>query len=293
MSNVTQPGRDTVHPRATAPLVTALVPTYNGAAFIGRTLDSLAAQTWPNLEILIGDDCSTDETLEVVTAFAADRDDTRVIGREANLGWLRNTNDLMSRASGEFLFFAFHDDVVAPTYVERLARALLDRTDAVLAFSDMTVVERDGTERTHVFDRLATVTSTVGRGLVMARRPENWWVPNRGLFRSSAYQRVGGIHPNASGEYSADWTWLLHLALLGPFVRVPGVLCRKFYLKDSLSKRWPHVAAQRADLLKAGLDEVRRSSIGPLQKLAVMGVLVPTSVGTRARAVAKRIVKRS
>ena len=78
MSNVTQPGRDTVHPRATAPLVTALVPTYNGAAFIGRTLDSLAAQTWPNLEILIGDDCSTDETLEVVTAFAADRGSPRL-----------------------------------------------------------------------------------------------------------------------------------------------------------------------------------------------------------------------
>ena len=52
------------------PRVTALVPTYNGAEFIMRTLDSLAAQTWSNLEILIGDDRSTDDTLEVVRRFA-------------------------------------------------------------------------------------------------------------------------------------------------------------------------------------------------------------------------------
>ena len=54
------------------PRVTALVPTYNGAEFIRRTLDSLAAQTWTNLEILIGDDCSTDDTLEIVRRFAND-----------------------------------------------------------------------------------------------------------------------------------------------------------------------------------------------------------------------------
>ena len=56
--------------RNQSPLVTALVPTYNGAAFITRTLDSLAAQTWPHIEILIGDDRSTDDTLEVVRRFA-------------------------------------------------------------------------------------------------------------------------------------------------------------------------------------------------------------------------------
>ena len=73
------------------PLVTALVPTYNGAAFIMRTLESLAAQTWPRLEILIGDDCSTDDTLEVVRRFAADHPSTRILQRDANLGWLRTS----------------------------------------------------------------------------------------------------------------------------------------------------------------------------------------------------------
>ncbi len=273
------------------PLVTAIVPTYNGAAFIGRTLDSLAAQTWPNLEILVGDDASTDETLAVVRRFAEGRRDVRVITRDANLGWLRNTNDLMARARGEFLFFAFHDDVVEPGYVAELMRALLGRPDAVLAFSDMTVAEVDGTEQVAVFDGLSGRRSAVARGLAMAARPENWWVPNRGVFRASAYRRVGGIHPNASGEFSADWTWLLHLALLGDFVRVPQVLCRKYYTKASLSKTWPHVAAQRADLLRAGVREVVGASVGFPTKVIVLARLAPRWALTRARAVAKRVVK--
>lgn len=275
------------------PLVTALVPTYNGAAFIERTLESLAAQTWPNLEILIGDDCSTDTTLEIVMAFAAGRHDTRVVSRPANLGWLGNTNDLMSRAAGEFMFFAFHDDVIASTYVARLAGALLERQDAVLAFSDMTLTEVDGAERDLAFDDLSATTSVTGRGLMMARRPANWWVPNRGVFRASAYRKVGGIHPNASGEFSADWTWLLHLALLGSFVHVPETLCHKFLTRGSLSKTWPHVAKQRADLLRAGLNEVGHSSIGFFPKMVVQGMLLLRYIPARGMAVARRIFKGS
>jgi len=239
------------------PLVTALVPTYNGAAFISRTLDSLARQTWPRLEILVGDDRSTDDTLAIVREFAARHPHTRVLERTENLGWLRNSNDLMAHARGELMVFAFHDDVVAPTYVERLVEALHDRPTEVLSFSDMEVHEVDGRKARHGFDRLEGRATALQRGLVMIRRPDNWWVPNRGLFRASAYRRVGGIHPNEQGEYSADWTWLLHLALLGEFVRVPELLSEKHCKRGTLSKQWPHDPVQLADLRQAGVAEIR------------------------------------
>ena len=274
---------------AATPTVTALVPTYNGAAFVARTLDSLAQQTWPALDILIGDDASTDETAAIVDAFASTRDHVRVFHQPSNVGWLRNSNDLMSRAQGEFCFFAFHDDVLAPTYVERLIEAL--SSDAVLSFSDMTVNELDGTTSTHIFDDLTGLSSPAQRGLVMARRPANWWVPNRGLFRTSAYRSTGGIHENASGEFSADWTWLLHLALLGAFVRVPETLCHKHYTKQSLSKTWPHVARQRVNLIVAGLHEVRRSSAGVWTKVVVGSYLIGRLVPVWARAMAKRSIR--
>ncbi|WP_448809262.1 glycosyltransferase family 2 protein [Agromyces bauzanensis] len=274
------------------PLVTALVPTYNGAAFIMRTLESLAVQTWPNLEILVGDDRSTDDTLEVVRRFADGHPNTRIVERDANLGWLRNSNDLMTRAEGELLFFAFHDDVVAPAYVEKLVGALRGNERAVLAFSDMDVHEVDGPARLHVFDELEGLGSAVQRGRVMVRRPGNWWVPNRGLFRASAFRAVGGIHPNEQGEYSADWTWLLGLSLIGEFVRVPEVLCTKYYTKGSLSKRWPHDETQLLALRKSGIAEIDRSSLDPVRKALLKGHLWRRIHGRRLPGGVKRVFRR-
>ena len=278
--------------RDTTPLVTALVPTYNGARFIQRTLDSLAAQTWPNLEILIGDDRSTDDTLDIVRRFAAGHPNVRIVERESNLGWLRNSNDLMARARGELMFFAFHDDVVGPTYVERLAGALRANERAVLGFSDMNVHEVDGPGRLHVFDELEGLRSSMERGRVMVRRPGNWWVPNRGLFRASAYRAVGGIHPNEQGEYSADWTWLLGLSLIGEFVRVPELLCEKYYTTGSLSKRWPHDETQLLALRRSGIAEIRRSSLGPVAKARLTGHLRRRVYGRRLPGWAKRMLRR-
>jgi GT2 family glycosyltransferase len=274
------------------PLVTALVPTYNGAAFITRTLDSLAAQTWPHIEILIGDDRSTDDTLDVVRRFADSHPNTRILERDTNLGWLRNSNDLMSRAGGELMFFAFHDDVVAPTYVEELVGALRTNARAVLAFSDMHVHELDGSVTLHVFDELEALQTNLQRGRVMVRRPGNWWVPNRGLFRSSAFTDVGGIHPNEKGEYSADWTWLLGLSLIGEFVRVPEVLCTKYYTEGSLSKRWPHDSAQLLALRRSGIAEIRRSALDPVRKVLLMEYLWRRIYGRRLPGGVKRAFRR-
>jgi glycosyltransferase involved in cell wall biosynthesis len=283
--------------QADVPLVSALVPTYNAAAFVEATLESLAKQTWPRLEILIGDDASTDGTMALLESFAAAHHNVRLLRRTENLGWLRNSNDLMEQAAGEFLFFAFHDDTVAPTYVEELATVLVERPEVLLAYSDMTVSEVGGPGEQQVFDDLTTTRTALQRGIVMAGRRKNWWVPNRGLFRASAYRAVGGLRPNDAGEYSADWTWLLALALRGPFARVPKVLCDKHYTPNSLSKTWRHDATQQAALRRAGREEVRRSPLSRPAKLVLSAHLsgwrrwVPAPLRHLVRASAQRLVR--
>jgi glycosyltransferase involved in cell wall biosynthesis len=272
------------------PKVTALVPCYNSAAFISRTLDCLAAQTWPNLEILIGDDCSSDATLEVVRDFAKGRENVRLLARDTNLGWLRNSNDLMAHATGELMFFAFHDDLIAPSYVAKLVDALRDRPAAIMAFSDLELVEVDGSRSVCIYDEMTGLDSSLARGFVMAKFQGGWWVPNRGLFRATAFERIGGIKPNDSGEYCADWTWLLHMSLLGEFVRVPEVLCQKFFMKGSLSKTWPHDSKQRAALRRAGIREIRGSSLGLLQKAFLMACVKHSSPFPRR---VNRLLKRA
>lgn len=261
------------------PKVTALVPCYNASAFLSRTLDSLASQTWPNMEILIGDDASTDDTLAIVSAFAEARSDVRVIAREHNLGWLRNSNDLMAKATGELMFFAFHDDVVAPTYVEKLVEALRGNPRAVLAHSDLELYQVDGRRMVRRFTELSGVSGRFARGYVMAGRRLGWWIPNRGLFRSWAFERIGGIKPSDAGEYGADWPWLLHMALLGEFVRVPEVLCQKYYKETSLSRSWSHGTARSRALHRAGIEEIRRSGLGLAHKAILMAYLARTELG--------------
>lgn len=255
----------TWHPR-----VTALLPTYNGAAFIQRTLDGLAAQTWDNLDILIGDDCSTDTTPAIIAAFAATHPNVRILTRTANLGWLRNSNDLMARAEGELLFFAFHDDVVDLNYVSLLVEALRERPEAIVAYTDMEVIEPDGRSRVERFRALTNRHTPLRRGIRMLDLPTHWWVPQRGLFRRAAFARIGGIKPNAAGEFSADWNWLLHMALLGDFVRVEAVACHKYYKTTSLSRSWTRTAFEKRALRVAGQREIWGSSLPLHQRLALL-----------------------
>jgi hypothetical protein len=164
------------------------------------------------------------------------------------------------------MFFAFHDDAVEPTYVEKLVDVLRANPDAVLAYTDVELFQPDGQAETIVFDALSNCRDSLARGLVMGGQVRNWWIPNRGLFRSWAFKRVGGIKPNAQGEFSADWTWLLHLSLFGDFVRVPETLCRKYYQKTSLSRNWAYGRAQRRALRRAGVREVWNSDLDPLRR---------------------------
>jgi glycosyltransferase involved in cell wall biosynthesis len=274
------------------PRVTALLPCFNAAGFISRTLDSLAAQTWPNLEILIGDDCSSDDTCDIVSEFAKGRDNVRLVPRDQNIGWLRNSNDLMSRAGGELMFFAFHDDIVARDYVEKLVEALRSNPQAVLSFSDVEVFQPDGSSVVLSFEGLSGPSSRLARGLGMARRPRNWWVPNRGLFRAWAFHRIGRIRPNDEGEFSADWTWLLHMSLLGEFVRVPEVLCYKHLKNGSLSRQWSHDSIQMRALRRAGIREIQESELGAIEKLILVSLITVRGAVDLLPPRAKTIVRR-
>jgi hypothetical protein len=118
---------------------------------------------------------------------------------------------------------------------------------------------------------------------VMARLPAIWWTPNRGVFRASAAAEIGGLRRSRVGEFSADWPWLLHMSLLGEFVRIPEALCTKIFQPDSLSKAW---RSSRRDWIAVALSAagaMRQAKIPRREKLVLLGV--PTAF------VARRVVR--
>lgn len=248
------------------PLVTAVLPCWNSAAFIRETLACLDAQTYGAIEILIGDDASSDETPAILREWAASRPNARLILRETNLGWVGNCNDLMAQARGAFMFFAFHDDGIDPDYVETLVSALQGEPEAFLAFGYMRWIEADGTAKLLTGRGTGSASRAFDRAKAMITGSWEWHVPNHGLFRASAFPRIGGMKRNAAGEFSADFPWLLHMMLLGRFVLVPRPICSKRMRGGNLSRSWTRDKAAHVARDRAAMREIMASQLPLWQK---------------------------
>lgn len=124
-------------------LVSIIVPAWKAAAFIDRTIESVVAQTYPHWEMLIADDCSPDNTREVVEQWV--RKDARVqlIALAKNGGPAAARNAAIERARGRWIAFLDSDDMWLPTKLERsLAHA--GAHSAALVFTGFRRVTQDG-----------------------------------------------------------------------------------------------------------------------------------------------------
>lgn len=260
------------------PRVVACMPAWNAAAFVEPVLASLAAQTYPNLAILISVDCSSDDTAAICERFAAGRTDVTVLRQPERLGWIANSNALLAAAEGDYVFFAQHDDPLAPTYVERLVAALEAAPGAVLAYSDL----ETSTGETFVYDQLDGVDDRFERARRVLHAGGAWWLPYRGLMRASTVRRLGGLRRHLAGEYSADWPWLLRLVLAGGAVRVPERLVCKRIHRGSLSSLWRKGGWNGCAVILACLGVVRRAGFPLARELYLYCGFLAFSAGLPA-----------
>ena len=121
-------------------MISIVVPAYNAAGVIGRCIDTVLRQTYPDFELLIIDDGSTDETAEIAAAKAAQ--DARIhLIRQENAGVSSARNTGIAAASGELLCFIDCDDTVSANYLETL---LALYSPGVLPVIDVVRSDRDG-----------------------------------------------------------------------------------------------------------------------------------------------------
>lgn len=121
------------------PTFSVVLPTYNAAEFVEGTLDSIRDQEFEDYELIVADDGSRDETVDVVRDHALGVD---VLIEGENLGIAQNTNRAAAEASGDYLALLDHDDRWKP---EKLAAhaATHERSGAALVYSDNTVRDRE------------------------------------------------------------------------------------------------------------------------------------------------------
>lgn len=100
-------------------LVSVIMPTYNCAKFISETLDSIQAQTYENWEVVIVDDCSKDNTKEIVDAYIARDPRIKYFCLDVNSGAAVARTKAMELAEGEYMAFCDSDDLWMPDKLER------------------------------------------------------------------------------------------------------------------------------------------------------------------------------
>ncbi len=125
--------------------VSILIPTYNRERIISETIDSALSQTYSNIEVIIVDNASTDDTWNVIQAYAKQDDRVKAFRNESNVGPVRNWLRCVNEASGEYGKILWSDDLIAPTFLEKTVPFLTDRGDIGFVFTG-TEIFVDGTQ---------------------------------------------------------------------------------------------------------------------------------------------------
>ncbi|MFJ8858213.1 glycosyltransferase family 2 protein [Streptomyces sp. NPDC102451] len=224
------------------PKLSVVVPFHNVGAYAGTTLGSLARNAGPDIEFLLVDDCSTDDTPAVVDRWADRLPQAEVIRHEKNVGIAAARNSGIDAARGDFITFLDGDDWYAPGHLGRLLHAATEldcdfaRTDHVQATGTSRVVRRAPARlRDTVLDPREGIAAPEWE--TMVDYPFVWaGVYHRRLFEDGGHRFTTRLRT----AEDRLWIWQLHLRartcaalnLYGVFYR-RGVTTSLTQIKDS------------------------------------------------------------
>ncbi|MHB8719334.1 MAG: glycosyltransferase [Candidatus Dormibacteria bacterium] len=211
------------HPsKAAAPWLSVVMPTYNGAAYVGAALASIAAEVRgrSDIEVIVVDDGSDDGTCEVAERLLP-TGASRVISSGGRRGWAAATNIGMARAAGRWLCMLHQDDVWIPGRLDAVERAIRSEPDAGLVVGATRFIDEFGRAlgMWHLPWR-----EDVPSPAELARRlyVQNWLGLPSATFRADIAGSVGPL--DATLWYAADWDLWLRMIRAARVVVAEGAL---------------------------------------------------------------------
>jgi glycosyltransferase involved in cell wall biosynthesis len=194
------------------PLVSIVIPAYNYARYLEEAVESVLAQDYPNVELLVLDDGSTDNTREVLEKYA---------GRfywetQENMGQSNTLNRGWRMAKGEILGYLSADDVLRPNSVSVSVEHLLANPQAVLTYCDFDLIDSNS-----IVIRRVSAPELSYQDMVV-----KFVCPSCGpgaFFLRSAFEAAGPWW-NGGLKQVADIEFMIRLGLQGEFLKIPDVL---------------------------------------------------------------------
>lgn len=195
-----------------APLVSIVVPVWNGERHLRESLDSILAQTYPRLEVIVVDDASTDSTPEILASYG---NRIRVLRQPATRGIYGNANDGIALARGDLVGVFHADDVYLPELVEREVDWLVAHPEAGAVYCSVVFVDQGG----HEFGRQLLPQEVRGNRPLDYREVLNTLLSRRNIFlacptalvRARVYRELGGYR-DAEFKNTSDLEMWLRIA---------------------------------------------------------------------------------
>jgi glycosyltransferase involved in cell wall biosynthesis len=230
------------------PLVSVVIPAHNAERFLGEAIESVLAQTYAPVELIVVDDGSTDKTAEVAGAYS----EATVISQE-NAGPSAARNCGALAAGGKFLAFHDSDDAMTPDKLAVQVGHMLDNPGVGCVLAEQELLVEPGAELPFWAEGSKVLTVMPQRPPELADEPNVH--PMTMVVRRGAFERVGPF--DESMRAAEDFDWMLRASEEGvEIARLSGVLLRRRVHAASLTQ---DAAAGRAGLFRAFKGRIDRN----------------------------------
>jgi glycosyltransferase involved in cell wall biosynthesis len=172
-------------PEPSKPLVSVVIPVYNGERYLAECLESVKKQTWPSIETIVVDDGSTDRSVEIASKDAR----VRLI-RQSNRDVSAARNAGIQASQGEFVAFLDYDDLWLPEKVERQMGCFAQNPGTDVVFTDVIKFDDDGRTR-HPQDRRRWASRLNGPRAFQSLAKKNPILPSAVMAKKGSLLRAG------------------------------------------------------------------------------------------------------
>lgn len=204
------------------PKVSIGLAVYNGDKYLRQAIDSILTQTFTDFELIISDNASIDQTEQICRSYAEQDKRIRYHRNDTNIGGANNENLTFKLARGKYFRWAAHDDLCAPTLLEKLVQVLDGDPSVVLAYSHIQKINEDNEKIGLLLQEKGTSSSPYERFKGLTSWDHDCET-SYGLIRSEIMAKTD-LQLNYT---DSDRTLLCELSLYGKFYQVPEVLFYK------------------------------------------------------------------
>jgi len=205
----------------TTPQISVLIPTYNYAHYLDETIQSVLDQTFTDFELIIVDNCSIDNTNEVVKKYLSD-DRVFFYRNEVNVGLAGNWNKCLEYAKGKYIKFLCADDKFRPNLLEKFVAIMNQYPNISLITTFNQMFGLQTRIRDAPFEGLVN-GQVIRKAVIMKRGGNRLFGPTAVMFRKADVKKVGKFNPQLIAL--TDTEYWLRLLTLGDCYMIPEILC--------------------------------------------------------------------